>query len=156
MADKVLTSLIDVSIALFGFVGLILVFTLRNLLSTKGSLQKEKFDSDLRKMELDHQFLPTVMRQDTLGLGRVQEFSELYENRSKDIEEKLKQNEKQIKNALYYGVLSLGFSISCTLLSIWAFGAVSNALHFLHITLPILLFFMCINCIFMTIRTVTD
>ncbi len=155
VANQVLSSLIDVSIALFGFVGLILVFTLRNLLTTKGNLQKEKFNSSITKIHYDRQLLPTLLY-DKNALGHSMEAIEKYEQRLEEIDKSISHNKKQINDALFFGVVAIGFAVSCTFMSILAFGAISNGLHFLHLALPFSLFFMCFDFIVVAIKTVID
>ncbi len=52
----------DVFIALFGFIGLILVFTFRNLLATKGQLEKETIETSLKIPELQFMGMRARMR----------------------------------------------------------------------------------------------
>lgn len=146
LSNKVLSSLIDVSIALFGFAGLISVFIFRNLLTTKGNLQREKLDVDFKLLQFEAQPLDTPH-----GL----EARRRCKNRIKEINNDLARNKEQLESASVLSFASLGIAFVCILMNIYTFGAVGNkGLHFLNLTILLSLFFVWLDCVFKLIRTV--
>ena len=158
LSNRVLSSLIDVSIALFGFVGLILVFTFRNLLTTKGQLEKERFETQSKLGELE------VLKMNASGgrgeyfgamVPKIEESIENCNKRIEKIDDDLAHNKKQIEKASFLSFASLGIAFVCILMNIWTFGAVGNeGLHFLNLTILLSLFFLWLDFIFELIRTV--
>jgi len=156
LSNQVLSSLIDVSIALFGFVGLILVFTLRNLLTTKGNLQREKLDTDLKISQLEFKSiaLETATEIYVKTIGGLESTIEKCRKRLEEINDGITHNEKQIKKAPFLNFASLGVAFVCILMSVWTFGAVGDeGLHLFNFTLLISLFFLCLDFVFKVIET---
>lgn len=150
-SNRVLDSLLDVFIALFGFVGLILVFTFRNLLTTKGNLKRERLDVDLKISQLKVQSLAARG-------GRELEYLQAAKGkcveRIKEIGDGLARNKKHIGKASYLGFMSLGIAVVCVLMDVWAFTAVTKeGLHFGNIVLLLSLLFLTLDLTFSLIRT---
>ncbi|MFQ5822329.1 MAG: hypothetical protein ACE5I5_20330 [Candidatus Heimdallarchaeota archaeon] len=157
LSNRMLSSLIDVFIALFGFVGLIFVFTLRNLLTTKGNLQREKFDTDLTKTQFDRQLLSSLIGTDAYAMNRLMSIIEKCEKRLEEINDGIAHNKEQIDDALFLGFMSLGFAVTCILMNIWAFGAIGNeGLYFTNLAILIIPFFLCIDFIGLVVRAVIE
>jgi len=157
LSNRVLSSLIDVSIALFGFVGLILVFTFRNLLTTKGDLQRERFEINLKKTQFDLQKASKFFSAgfDHLLMTYEEKSIEKCDVRIEEIDDDLTRNEKQIKEASSLGFASLGIAFVCILMNIWTFGAVGDeGLHFFNLTMLLSLLFLWLDFVFKLIRTV--
>jgi len=157
LSNRVLSSLIDVSIALFGFVGLILVFTFRNLLTTKGNLQRERLDTDLRMSQFRIQSWEVMMH----GVSSKMVGKDLKTaiakcgKRIKEIDDDLAHNKEQIKKASYHGLMSVGFAVVCILTSVWLFGAVTNeGLYLINLVVLLSFFFVCVDSILNVIDTV--
>lgn len=157
LSNRVLSSLIDVSIALFGFVGLILVFTFRNLLTTKGDLQKEKFEISLKTTQFDLQKASKLLHAGSglLLMTFEEEAIKKCDVRIEEIDDDLTRNENQIKDASFLSFASLGIAFVCILMNVWTFGAVGNeGLHFFNLTVLLSLFFLWLDFVFKLIRTV--
>lgn len=157
LSNRVLSSLIDVFIALFGFVGLILVFSFRTLLTTKGDSQREKFEIGLRRSQFDLQKASRLLHAggDLLLMAFEEEAIKKCDVRIKEINNDLARNKKQIEEASFLGFASLGIAFACILMCVWTFGAVGNeGLHFFTLTFLLSLFFLWLDFIFNLIRTV--
>lgn len=159
LSNQILGSLIDVFVALFGFVGLILVFAFRNLLTTKGNLQKEKLDTDLKISQLEYQDLDRKLH---VPLNKEIERNlasakEKCVKRSEEINDELISNKKQMKAASYLGRWSLALALACVLMNVLAFGFVTyEGLHFFTIAILLSLLFIWLDVTFVSIRTVID
>ena len=155
LSNQSLSLLIDVFIALFGFVGLILVFILGNLLATKRELEKEKFETHIKLAELEMQALGRGGLQLERSRGLLEEASKTIKTRLNQIDNNLDHNGDQINKASSYGTMAIGSSVVCIFIDIWAFGAITEGgLHFLNITLLLSFFFLCLDFTFQGIRTV--
>jgi len=75
--------------------------------------------------------------------------------RVKEIDTNLTRNKIRIDEALFFGIMAIGSAVTCVLLNILAFGAITNkGLHVVNMTLLVFLFFMCIDFILKAIGTV--
>ena len=157
LSNRILSSTLDVSIALFGFAGLILVFTFRNLLTTKGDLQKERFEISLKMSQFD------VLKISKLPGGSMGAYEMIFageaqkkcEVRTEEIDDELARNKMQIERASFLGFGSLGIAFVCILVNVGYFGLVrSEGMNFLNLTILLSLFFLWLDFILSLVRTV--
>lgn len=148
----VLNSFTGVFVALFGFTGLILTFTLGNLLTAKRELEKERFETNMKHAELEIE--AKKVSQYTQVSTTVHE---TIENRLSEIKDNLNKNADKVRKVTRLGVMAVGSAVTCIIMNIWAFGDTTNGgMHFLSLNLLLILLFLCIDFIFEAIRTVIE
>lgn len=161
LSKLLLSSLIDVFIALFGFVGLILVFIFEILLRAKEQLEKERFEVVSKRREFEVQmaleFEKALILKGSQTTDLVKQVRKNLDDRINEVGNRLTSNKKQIRDALFSGTMAIGTAVTCILMNIWAFGDIINeveGIHFFDITLLLSLFFLCVDFIFQGIKTV--
>lgn len=152
-AERVLNALNDIFIALFGFVGLIIVFVYGTFLTEKGHLERIRLETNLKRLEIKRQSRGAALR--SPSKRAYKESLESYDKELKEIGNKIDQNKDKIKKASFYGVMSMGLSISSLIYLLFVYGLLNESgIHFFHLFILFLLFFECTLLIIIVIGSV--
>jgi len=150
-AQNILEMMNNSFIALFGFVGLIITFSFKNLLDKKDLIEKSRMEIDLKKLESGQTFYgttPTIHE-----ARRLEKLIEKYDEKDREIEAKLNQMKNNIKKAGFYGSSAIGFSIGCLIFNFCSLGFIIN--KGLHVYFLFILMFLFIENLMITMITVS-